>query len=107
MKWIEEVRARTTIADVPEKANEQHYEVRDTSFATRSALIVVEQVPTKFILSTLGPYGKYSSCLYPTGRETLAEAETLMLESYCGKAMLKDGLEILDLGCGESQHTIG
>ncbi len=27
MKWIEEVRARTTIADVPEKANEQHYEV--------------------------------------------------------------------------------
>jgi len=28
MKWIEEVRARRTIADVPEKANEQHYEVR-------------------------------------------------------------------------------
>ena len=27
MKWIEEVRARTMIADVPEKANEQHYEV--------------------------------------------------------------------------------
>jgi hypothetical protein len=27
MKWIEEVRARTTIAEVPEKANEQHYEV--------------------------------------------------------------------------------
>ena len=28
MKWIEGVRARTAIADVPEKANEQHYEVR-------------------------------------------------------------------------------
>jgi len=28
MKWIEEVRNRTAIADVPEKANEQHYEVR-------------------------------------------------------------------------------
>lgn len=27
MKWIEEVRARKTIADVTEKANEQHYEV--------------------------------------------------------------------------------
>ncbi|KAF9462429.1 S-adenosyl-L-methionine-dependent methyltransferase [Collybia nuda] len=83
MKWIEDVRAKTTIAEMPEKANEQHY-----------------QVPTKFILSTLGPLGKYSSCLYPTGRETLAEAETLMLESYCTKGFLKDGLDILDLGCG-------
>ncbi|KAK0213110.1 S-adenosyl-L-methionine-dependent methyltransferase [Desarmillaria ectypa] len=83
MKWIEDVRARTTIADVPEKANEQHYEVS-----------------TKFILSTLGPCGKYSSCLYPTGRETLEEAEILMFESYCEKAKLRDGLEILDLGCG-------
>ncbi|KAH9474584.1 (S)-coclaurine N-methyltransferase [Psilocybe cubensis] len=83
MKFIEDVRNRTTIAEVPEKANEQHYEVA-----------------TDFILSTLGPYGKYSSCLYPTGRESLAEAEKLMLESYCTKAQLRDGLDILDLGCG-------
>ncbi|KAF9527358.1 S-adenosyl-L-methionine-dependent methyltransferase [Crepidotus variabilis] len=83
MKWIEGVKARSAIADVPEKANEQHYEV-----------------PTNFILSTLGPHGKYSSCLYPTGQETLAEAEKLMLESYCMKAQLQDGQEILDLGCG-------
>ncbi|ESK92077.1 sam-dependent methyltransferase [Moniliophthora roreri MCA 2997] len=83
MEWIEGVKTRTTIADVPEKANEQHYEVS-----------------TKFILSTLGPYAKYSSCLYPTGKETLQEAEILMLESYCEKAQLKDGMEILDLGCG-------
>ncbi|KAL0563951.1 hypothetical protein V5O48_018106 [Marasmius crinis-equi] len=26
MEWIAEVRARATIAEVPEKANEQHYE---------------------------------------------------------------------------------
>ncbi|KAF8893483.1 S-adenosyl-L-methionine-dependent methyltransferase [Infundibulicybe gibba] len=84
MKWIEEVRARTTIAELTEKANEQHYEC----------------VSTNFILSTLGPFGKYSSCLYPTGKESLAQAETLMLESYCEKAQLKDGLDILDLGCG-------
>ncbi|KAJ8488884.1 hypothetical protein ONZ45_g13781 [Pleurotus djamor] len=83
MEWIEQVRARDTIADVTEKANEQHYEVS-----------------TEFILSCLGPYAKYSSCLYPTGKETLAEAEVLMLESYCEKAQLKDGLDILDLGCG-------
>ena len=66
---------------------------------------ITTQVSTEFILSTLGPYGKYSSCLYPTGRETLAEAESLMLESYCAKAHLKDGLDILDLGCGESIFT--
>jgi hypothetical protein len=84
MSWIEGVRARTTIADVPEKANEQHYEV-----------------PTDFIISTLGPYAKYSSCLYPKGNETVAEAEVLMMQSYCEKAQLKDGQDILDLGCGK------
>ncbi|KAK7005899.1 (S)-coclaurine N-methyltransferase [Favolaschia claudopus] len=83
MKWIEDVRARVQIAELTEKANEQHYEV-----------------PTKFIISTLGPYAKYSSCLYPTGKETVAEAEVLMLESYCQKAQLKDGQDVLDLGCG-------
>ncbi|KZT21388.1 S-adenosyl-L-methionine-dependent methyltransferase [Neolentinus lepideus HHB14362 ss-1] len=83
MKWIEQVKARDTIADLTEKANEQHYEVS-----------------TSFILSCLGPYAKYSSCLYPTGKETLEEAEVLMLESYCEKAQVKDGQDVLDLGCG-------
>ncbi|KAJ3851287.1 S-adenosyl-L-methionine-dependent methyltransferase [Lentinula lateritia] len=83
MAWIEGVKQRTIIADVPEKANEQHYEVS-----------------TNFILSTLGPRAKYSSCLFPTGNETLEEAEVLMLESYCQKAQLQDGQDILDLGCG-------
>ncbi|TFK25221.1 S-adenosyl-L-methionine-dependent methyltransferase [Coprinopsis marcescibilis] len=89
MKWIAGTRTRQTIADVPEKANEQHYEV-----------------PTDFILSTLGPRGKYSSCLFPTGGETLEEAENLMLESYCEKARLKDGIDILDLGCGWGSLSI-
>ncbi|CAG7846957.1 (S)-coclaurine N-methyltransferase Short=TfCNMT [Serendipita indica DSM 11827] len=83
MKWIETIKARETIADATDKANEQHYEV-----------------PTQFILSCLGPRAKYSSCLYPTGKETLAEAEVCMLESYCEKADLADGIDILDLGCG-------
>jgi cyclopropane fatty-acyl-phospholipid synthase-like methyltransferase len=60
------------------------------------------KVPTEFIVSTLGPYAKYSSCLYPTGKETIEQAEILMLESYCEKAQLKDGMDILDLGCGAS-----
>ncbi|TFY74001.1 hypothetical protein EWM64_g10012, partial [Hericium alpestre] len=81
--WIANSRARATIADVPEKANEQHYEVS-----------------TEFILSCLGPLAKYSSCLYPTGNETLEEAEVLMMEMYCEKAKLRDGQYVLDLGCG-------
>ncbi|KAI0085058.1 S-adenosyl-L-methionine-dependent methyltransferase [Irpex rosettiformis] len=83
MQWIEQVKARAKIADVPHKANEQHYEVS-----------------TKFMLSCLGKYAKYSCCLYPTKTETLDEAEILMMESYCVKAQLRDGLDILDLGCG-------
>ncbi|KLO16907.1 S-adenosyl-L-methionine-dependent methyltransferase [Schizopora paradoxa] len=89
MKWIEDVRKRGTIAEKTEKANEQHYEV-----------------PTDFIMSCLAPYAKYSSCLYPTGRESLAKAEELMLESYCEKAQLRDGLDILDLGCGWGSLSI-
>ncbi|SGY64175.1 BQ5605_C007g04879 [Microbotryum silenes-dioicae] len=71
------------VAIETEKANEQHYEVS-----------------TEFIQSCLGPNMKYSCCLYPTGKETLEKAEELMLESYCNKAKLEDGMEILDLGCG-------
>ncbi|KAJ7774745.1 S-adenosyl-L-methionine-dependent methyltransferase [Mycena metata] len=83
MKWIEDVKNRVQIAELTEKANEQHYEVT-----------------TSFILSTLGPYAKYSSCLYPTGKESLVAAEVLMLENYCEKAQMKDGQDVLDLGCG-------
>ena len=42
---------------------------------------------------------KYSCCLYPTGSETLGQAEVAMLEVYVEKAELRDGLSILDLGC--------
>lgn len=52
------------------------------------------------MLRCLGPNAKYSSCLYPMGDESLETAELLMLESYCEKAQLRDGIEILDLGCG-------
>jgi cyclopropane fatty-acyl-phospholipid synthase-like methyltransferase len=32
--------------------------------------------------------------------KNLDEGEILMLQDYCKKAKLEDGLEILDLGCG-------
>jgi len=57
-------------------------------------------------MSCLGPNMKYSSCLYPTGNETLEEAEVLMLEDYCKKAKLEDGMDILDLGSGWGSLTL-
>ena len=63
------------------KANEQHYEIG-----------------TGVVKAYLGPRMKYSCCLYPTGNESLSEAEEIMLETYVERAKLKDGMSILDLG---------
>jgi cation-transporting ATPase 13A3/4/5 len=69
------------IAIETDTANKQHYEVG-----------------TGVLIATLGPRMKYSSCLYETGKETLAEAEVAMLRTYVEKAELTDGMSILDLG---------
>ena len=58
------------------------------------------QVSTEFMKVCLGKRMKYSCCLFPNGNESLDVAEEAMLESYCTKARLADGMEILDLGCG-------
>ena len=71
------------IAEHVEAANDQHYEL-----------------PAAFFEKVLGPHLKYSSCLYPTGRETLAEAEALALAETCDHADLRDDQDILELGCG-------
>ena len=71
------------IALVPEKANEQHYEV-----------------PAEFFARTLGPHRKYSSCFWGDGAETLAQAEGHALRITCERAGLSDGQDILELGCG-------
>ena len=71
------------IAPVPEKANEQHYEL-----------------PPEFFGLVLGPRRKYSCCWFETDRSTLAEAETAALEMTCERAGLQEGQDILELGCG-------
>ena len=71
------------IAEHTEAANEQHYEL-----------------PPSFFEAVLGPRLKYSSCLYLTGRETLAEAEDAALAETCVHADIQDGQTILELGCG-------
>lgn len=74
---------RAAIAELPEKANEQHYEV-----------------PPAFFDAVLGPRLKYSCCYWPAGVATLARAEEAMLDLTCSRAQLGDGMDVLDLGCG-------
>jgi cyclopropane-fatty-acyl-phospholipid synthase len=71
------------IAEVPEKANQQHYEL-----------------PPEFLGLILGPHRKYSGCLWSGGVSTLADAEAAMLALSCERAQVADGMRILDLGCG-------
>ncbi|SDD94678.1 SAM-dependent methyltransferase [Aquimonas voraii] len=70
-------------------ANRQHYEV-----------------PARFFELCLGKRLKYSSCYYPSGRETLDQAEEAMLALYGERAELADGMRILELGCGWGSLTL-
>ena len=70
-------------------ANEQHYEL-----------------PADFFLHVLGKNLKYSSCFYAEDTKTLSEAEDLALTISCERAELKDGMRILELGCGWGSLTL-
>ena len=77
------------IAMVPEKANEQHYEV-----------------PSDFFGEILGPHRKYSSCYWPEGVSSLEAAERESLEVTCERAGISDGMGVLELGCGWGSFTL-
>ena len=77
------------IAIETQSANRQHYEV-----------------PAAFFKLHLGPRLKYSSCLYPSGRENLDGAEAAMFSLYADRAQLLDGQRILDLGCGWGSFSL-
>lgn len=64
------------------------------------------ELPAAFFKDCLGARLKYSCCYYPSGRETLDEAEEAMLELYAERARLADGLDILELGCGWGSLTL-
>lgn len=80
---------RHPVAALPAEANRQHYEL-----------------PPEFFALILGPRRKYSCCLYPEGKETLAEAEQLALDETISHADLADGQSILELGCGWGSLTL-
>ena len=77
------------IAIETDAANEQHYEV-----------------PAKFYDLCLGPRKKYSSGFWPNKNTTFEESEVAMLEKYCKHADVKDGMKIVDLGCGWGSLTL-
>ena len=81
-QFIEELR-RSPIAVATESANEQHYEV-----------------PTQFFQHVLGPRLKYSCCYWSDPETTLDQAEEAMLDLFCRRADIQDGMDILELGCG-------
>ena len=85
---ISELRA-SPVAIHTDAANRQHYEL-----------------PPGFFTRCLGPRLKYSGCFYPTGNETLAQAEEAMLALYGERAKLADGQDILELGCGWGSLTL-
>jgi cyclopropane-fatty-acyl-phospholipid synthase len=58
------------------------------------------EVPTEFYQNVMGANLKYSCGLWLKDTDTLDESEAAMLECYCERAQLKDGLSILELGCG-------
>jgi len=75
-------------------ANIQHYEV-----------------PTDFFHLMLGPYLKYSCCLFPEASTSLADAEVAMLRSFIEQRLelsevvaAKGQVRMLDLGCGWGSH---
>ena len=85
--WIRQMK-ESPIALVPEKANEQHYEV-----------------PPSFFKNVLGKHLKYSSGYWPDGTKTLDDSEEAMLEISFNRAQLIDGHSILELGCGWGSLT--
>jgi cyclopropane-fatty-acyl-phospholipid synthase len=80
--YVRDLRRRP-IAESTAEANQEHYEV-----------------PTPFFRLCLGRRLKYSGCYFPSGGESLDQAEEAMLGLYVERARIADGQEILELGCG-------
>ena len=77
------------VAAVPERANEQHYEV-----------------PAAFFDLVLGPRRKYSSCWWPAGVATLEQAEEAALAATAERAGIAADMDVLELGCGWGSFSL-
>ena len=82
------VLSQGAIAEKTYDANEQHYEV-----------------PPEFFNCVLGENLKYS-CSFFDDVNSLDEAEKSMLNLYIERAEIKNGQEVLDLGCGWGSFSL-
>ncbi|MEM8679950.1 MAG: cyclopropane-fatty-acyl-phospholipid synthase family protein [Planctomycetota bacterium] len=80
---------RGPIAQTPEKANEQHYEL-----------------PPAFFAEVLGPHRKYSCCEWESEITDLESAEQAALATVARRAEIEDGMQVLDLGCGWGSFSL-
>ena len=80
--------SKGVVAEKTSDANKQHYEV-----------------PPEYFYHVLGTNLKYSCSLFDNVN-LLDEAETTMLELYIERANIRDGYEILDLGCGWGSFSL-
>ncbi len=80
--------SRGAVAEKTYDANEQHYEV-----------------PPEFFKYVLGTNLKYSCSLF-NDVDSLDDAEESMLKLYMDRADIKDGHEVLDLGCGWGSFSL-
>ncbi|CAG9467064.1 unnamed protein product [Pedinophyceae sp. YPF-701] len=89
-EFVEELKSLPVAINTAD-ANEQHYEL-----------------PTEYFLAVLGPQLKYSSGYYPglDPSTQLDIAEEAMLQMCCDRAELKNGMDILELGCGWGSLTL-
>lgn len=92
-RYFEKLRASAGAVH-QDDANVQHYEV-----------------PTRFFHLMLGPYLKYSCCLFPQAETGLADAEIAMLKTFLEERLRlselvkeRGSIRLLDLGSGWGSH---
>ncbi len=97
-----ELETSETIEDQRERLLAMVYELRQSPIAieTKAANEQHYEVPTSFYQYCLGKRLKYSSGYWKPETRTLDEAEEVMLKLSCQRAQLRDGQQILELGCG-------
>jgi len=87
-QYIETLK-KSPLAVHTKEANEQHYEL-----------------PPEFFSIVLGKNKKYSSAFWPENCDSLDQAETEALQTTMERAQIKDGMQILELGCGWGSLTL-
>jgi cyclopropane-fatty-acyl-phospholipid synthase len=98
-----ELRAR---ALVPASATASHFAAWMAGQPEAAAAGTTTMLPAAFYETFLGPQMHLGRGIYGSGRETLMAAEQAALHDACDRAMLANGQEILDLGCGWGAMTL-